>query len=196
MGSLGRGRLLAAAAVVALVAGGAAASARQAATHPVLQQTAADCQRIGAAPGVGVLGLGCADERGLVHADTWNVGTSSAHWAEDAFASAYEWDLPETVPAAGSPLTLKIAAAEITRQPGARACAHMEATGGFTFRSGTTTVAQPAQLEVCANSGASAAQNLTVMLMPPAGAGTVPLRIAVQNGPTITYRYGTQEGRF
>ena len=143
-----------------------------------------------------MLGLGCADERGLLHADTWNVGASSAHWAEDTFASAYEWDLPDTVPAAGAPLTLKIAAAEITRQPGAKACAHIEATGGFTFRSGTTAVTQPAKLEVCANPGASAAKNLTVTLVPPASAGTVRLRIAVQNGPTMTFRYGTQEGRF
>ena len=93
-------------------------SARQAATHPVLQQTAADCKKIGPSPGVVVLGLACADERNLVDPATWNVGASSAHWAENAFASAYEWDLPDTVPAAGAPLTLKVATAEITPDAG------------------------------------------------------------------------------
>ena len=133
MGSVGRRWLLVAAAVVALVAGGAASSARQAATHPVLQQTAADCKKIGGTPGVVVLGLACADERSLVHPDTWNVAERSAHWAENSFASAYEWDLPDTVPAAGAPLTLKVATAEITGTPAGKACAHIEASGGFTL---------------------------------------------------------------
>src|SRR4051794_38880035 len=194
MGSVARRRLLAAAAVVALVAGGAAESARQAATHPVLQQTAADCKKIGGTPGVVVLGLACADERNLVHPDAWNVAERSAHWAETGFASAYEWDLPDAVPAAGAPLTLKVATAEITGTPAGKACAHIEASGGFTFRNGSSTVAQPT-LEVCTTNGASDAKNVTVTLVPPK-ADTAVLRIAVQSGPALTYRYGTREGRF
>jgi hypothetical protein len=175
-----------------LVSGGVARSAQQAATHPVLQQTAADCKKIGT--GVVVLGQGCADERNLVDPDTWNVDATAAHWAEDNFASAYEWDLPDTVPAAGAPLTLKVATAEITRTPAGKACAHIEASGGFTFRSGSTAVAQPT-LEVCTVNGASDAKNMTVTLVPPK-ADTALLRIAVQSGPTLTYRYGTFDGRF
>ena len=79
MGSAGRGRLLAAAAVATLVCAGVGASARQAATHPVLQQTGADCRKIGAAPGVVVVGLACADERTLTDPESWNVGAGSAH---------------------------------------------------------------------------------------------------------------------
>ena len=194
MGSVGRRWLLGAVAVVALVAGGGASSARQAATHPVLQQTAADCKKIGPSPGVVVLGLACADERNLVDPDTWNVGASAAHWSENNFGSAYEWDLPDTVPATGAPLTLKVATAEITRTPAGKACAHMEASGGFTFRSGSAGVAQPT-LEVCTTNGASDAKNLTVTLVPPK-ADTAVLRIAVQSGPAMTYRYGTREGHF
>jgi hypothetical protein len=184
--------LLAAAALVPLAVSGSAQSAQQAVTHPVLQQTAADCKTIG--DGVVVLGQACADERHLVDPDTWTVDPRSAHWAESDFASAYEWDLPDTVPAAGAPLTLKVATAEITRTPAGKACAHIEASGGFTFRSGTTPVAQPT-LEVCTVNGASDAKNMTVTLVPPK-ADTALLRIAVQSGPTLTYRYGTREGRF
>src|SRR4051812_39751136 len=186
-------RLLIAVVLGMLVVGGVAAGARQSATHPVLQQTAGDCRRIGAA-GVDVVGLGCADKRNLVDPDTWNVGGTAAHWAENNFASAYEWDLPETVPAAGAPLTLKVATAEITHTPAGKACAHMEASGGFTFKSAGSPVAQPT-LEVCTTNGASDAKNLTVTLVPPK-ADTAVLRIAVQSGPTLTYRYGTREGRF
>jgi hypothetical protein len=197
MGSAGLGGLLAATAVAALVCAGVGASARQATTHPVLQQTAADCSKIGAAPGVVVLGLACADERGLTDPGTWNVGASSAHWAEDTFGSAYEWDVPETIPAAGAPLTLKVATADLTRLPAASTCAHLEASGGFVFRTGTATVTQPVGVDACAPSGGSAAKNLTVTLVPPAGRpDTAVLRITVKNGPTLTYRYGTREGRF
>src|SRR3954453_19714723 len=161
MGSGGRRWLLAAAALVALAAGGAAQSARQAATHPVLQQTEADCKQIGPSPGVVVIGLACADERALVDPATWDVGASSAHWSAKTFGAAYEWDLPDTIPAAGAPLTLKVATADLTRAPTAKGCAHIEASGGFTFRSGTTTVAQPT-LEVCSTNGSSDAKNLTV----------------------------------
>src|SRR4051812_41033621 len=195
MGSGGRRWLLAAAALVALAAGGAAQSARQAATHPVLQQTEADCKQIGPSPGVVVLGLACADERNLVDPATWNVGASSAHWAENTFGSAYEWDLPDAVPPAGAPLTLKVATAEISRTPAGKSCAHIEASGGFSFRNGSASVAQPT-LEVCAVNGGSAAQKPTVPPPPPAKADTSVLRIIVQSGPTMTYRYGTREGRF
>src|SRR3954453_14176740 len=130
MGSVARRRLLAAAAVVALVAGGAAESARQAATHPVLQQTAADCKKIGGTPGVVVLGLACADERNLVHPDAWNVAERSAHWAETGFASAYEWDLPDAVPAAGAPLTVKEGTPGAPGRAGGNAGAPTLARGG------------------------------------------------------------------
>ena len=132
----------------------------------MLQQTAADCQKIGPSPGVVVLGLACADERNLVDPGTWNVGASSAHWAENTFGSAYEWDLPDAVPAAGAPLTLKVATAEISADAGRQGVRHIEASGGFSFRNGSSSVAQPT-LEVCADERRVGREEPDRTLVPP-----------------------------
>jgi hypothetical protein len=194
MGSVGRRGPLVAAAVVALAVGGAAQSARRAPTHPVVQQTAADCKKLGTA--VVVLGQACADERNLTDPETWDVNASSAHWAEDTFGASYEWDVPETIPPAGAPLTLKVAVADLTRPPAAGTCAHLEASGSFTFRTATAGTTQPVGVDACAQAGLSDAKNITVMLVPPARRDTAILRITAKGGPTLTYRYGTRDGGF
>jgi hypothetical protein len=175
--------LFAAVGLVIFVAGALAAGGRSAAGTPFALTTPGDC-----ATGTVAKGNACVKTTGFTFQDHWKPGNGSATWnVPGRWNVSYNWTVPASVPAEGTTMTLRLAATELTRNPGARICPAIGVTSGFDLKQ-----AQPATLGVCAESGGSAPSTpKTVRLVPPkASPGTIVfLTVGLQDGPTYTYRY-------
>jgi hypothetical protein len=129
------------------------------------------------APAV-VLGRSCVDKSRMVVADKWVVGDGSAQRNTDLYQTAFSWIVPQTIPPAGSSMTLKLTA---TGLQGNRICPALSVRGGF----------GSSDLLKCAESDQSVSPSLSAKLVPPsatAGA-TALLVVSVLDGPVYTYKY-------
>jgi hypothetical protein len=148
--------------------------------------TAKDCL----APKV-IVGAACVDKSGMVVADKWTVADRHAEWAPQFWKTTYDWTIPQTIPAAGAPLTMRMTGTELTKNPNARICPAMGFSGGIEARSSGKSLPFPVSLGFCAESGQSASDSKTVTLVPPSSPPTAPLYLLMgaQDGPGYVYRY-------
>lgn len=152
-------------------------------TLELVPVTRAEC-----APPRVLLGGACLDKSEMIIPDKWTIGERSAQWAPEPPQAAgrwrtnYAWTVPQTIPPAGATLTLKLTAAELTKNPNARICPQMGVRSALTGS---------VDLSVCAPSGGTASDSKTVRLVPdtsPPGT-SIYLSIGLQDGPGYTYKY-------
>jgi cell wall-associated NlpC family hydrolase len=186
-----RVRVLAAGAVLGLTLVAAAASASNGAQTPrvtlrLVPFTDKDCPE----PKV-VIGAACVNRAGMVVADKWTLADRHVEWAPSGWRTTYDWTIPETIPPAGAPFTMRLTAEEKTGNPSARICPAIGLRSGIEARSGAAVLPVPVVVGICAESGKTANGSTAVTLIPPTSASTTPLyaEVAAQDGPGYLYRY-------
>lgn len=137
-----------------------------------------------------VVGKACVNSGGMMYADRWTLGETTADWNADHWKVGYEWTPPARI-TTSSTIALAVFATELTKNPNARICPKLGASGLLVKDRSKATAGE------CAPSGSSKKHEATVELQIPSGrAGDVVwLAVGIQDGPGYAYKYRAAAGQ-
>ncbi len=128
-----------------------------------------------------LFGKACVDDSGMIIDSAWSLFPTSATWEPDGWKATYKWTIPQTVTAAGSPITLDLTGE--SKQPG-RICPAMGARGVPLKKAGETT-----DIGICADQATGAASISKTLVVVSPSSGPMYLLIGLQDGPHYVYKY-------